>query len=221
MRPKPCLALAIAGWSIIAQPAIAADCPAKSGHFEEIAAALNTAPTCLKALQIREACEYGASSDLALCRKASGHVAAACRKVESRVDELNAIVRKKCEAEAAKSPPAEQCPAKSTRMDDVIAALEETVSCERAIKVFEACEYGTSGDIRFGAVVEKKCEADFLSRLKAPQKLIYQRDLRLCDRKYRNEQGTMYRSFTAFSRAEVAQRYSRRALKTAKLPRGR
>ena len=34
------------------------------------------------------------------------------------------------------------------------------------------------------------------------------------DRKYRNESGTMYISFTAFCRAEVAQRYSQRALKT-------
>ena len=36
-----------------------------------------------------------------------------------------------------------------------------------------------------------------------------------CDRKYRNESGTMYRSATAFCRAEVAQRYSQKALKQA------
>jgi hypothetical protein len=36
----------------------------------------------------------------------------------------------------------------------------------------------------------------------------------VCDRKYANEQGTMYRSFTVFCRAEVAQRYSRQALKS-------
>lgn len=90
--------------------------------------------------------------------------------------------------------------------------------CERAMKVFEACEYGTSGDIHLGAAVEKKCEADFLKRLKAPQKLTYQREMRVCDRKYENESGTMYRSFTAFCRSEVAQRYSRRALKAARSP---
>ena len=44
-------------------------------------------------------------------------------------------------------------------------------------------------------------------------KLSYQRELRVCDRKYRNKSGTMYISATAFCRAEVAQRYSRRALK--------
>ncbi len=107
----------------------------------------------------------------------------------------------------------EQCPARSTMMDDIIAALNDAPGCDQAMKVFEACEYGASGDVQFGAVVEKKCEADFLGYLKAPEKLSYRRELRVCDRKYRNESGTMYRSFTAFCRAEVAQRYAHRAVK--------
>ena len=110
---------------------------------------------------------------------------------------------------------AEDRPAKSTSMDDIVAALNEASRCDAAMKVFEACEYGASGDVDFGAVVEMKCEADFLVRLKAPEKLSYRREMRVCDRKYRNESGTMDLSFTAFCRAEVAQRYSRRALKTA------
>jgi hypothetical protein len=108
------------------------------------------------------------------------------------------------------APPAfaEDCPAKSTQMEDVIDALNAAAGCDAAMKVFQACEYGTSGDVQFGAVVEKKCESDFLSRLKAPQKLAYQREMRVCDRKYRNQSGTMYLSFTAFCRAEVARRYA-------------
>jgi hypothetical protein len=108
---------------------------------------------------------------------------------------------------------AEDCSAKTTMMDDVIVALNAVPSCESAMKVFEACEFGTSGDIQLGAAVEKKCEGDFLARLKQPR--LYRGELLACDRKYRNKEGTMYRSFTAFCRAEVAQRYSRRALKTA------
>jgi hypothetical protein len=114
---------------------------------------------------------------------------------------------------------AQECPANSSSMDDILAALNEAPGCDRAMKVFEACEYGASGDVQFGAVVEKKCETDFLSRLKAPQRLSYQRELRICDRKYRGQSGTMYISFTAFCRAEVAQRYSHQALKAAGLPR--
>ena len=100
-------------------------------------------------------------------------------------------------------------------MDDVLVALKEAADCDRAMKVFEACEYGTSGDIQFGAAVEKKCERDFLFRLAEPQKHLYQREMTACERKYRNKEGTMYRSFTAFCRAEVARSYWRRARKTA------
>jgi hypothetical protein len=108
---------------------------------------------------------------------------------------------------------AEECPAKSTSMDDIIAVLNVAPGCDRAMKLFEACAYGASGDVQFGEAVERKCEADFLGHLKPSQKLSYQRELQVCDRKYRNKSGTMYISATAFCRAEVAQRYSRRALK--------
>jgi hypothetical protein len=115
----------------------------------------------------------------------------------------------------------EDCPAETSQMDDIIVALNKTPSCDRAMKVFEACEYGASGDVQFGAVVEKKCESDFLAGLKTPKKQAYQRAMRGCDRKYQNESGTMYRSFTAFCRAMVAQRYSQQALKVADPPRVR
>ena len=108
-----------------------------------------------------------------------------------------------------------ECPAKSTSMDDIIASLKQTKGCDAAMKVFEACEYGASGDVQFGEVVEKKCEADFLDKANASKKQAYKRELGVCDRKYRNRSGTMYISFTAFCRAEVAQRYSREMRKAA------
>ena len=113
------------------------------------------------------------------------------------------------------------CLGKSMTLDETIDAINATPGCERAMKLFEDCEYGTSGDIHLGAAVEKKCERDFLARLKQPQKQLYRREMRVCDRKYQNKDGTMYRSFTAFCRAEVAQRYSRRALKAAHPSRAR
>ena len=108
---------------------------------------------------------------------------------------------------------AEDCPAKSTQMEDIIEAIKASPGCDAAMKVFEACEYGASGDVQFGAAVEEKCDADFLARLKTPQKQAYQRKMRVCDRKYRNHSGTMYLSFTAFCRAEVAQNYARKQRK--------
>jgi hypothetical protein len=108
----------------------------------------------------------------------------------------------------AVSAAAEDCPAKSTQMDDIIEAINAAPGCDRAMKIFEACEFGASGDVQFGAAVEKKCEGGFLGQLTAPKRQAYQREMRVCDRKYRNESGTMYLSFTAFCRAEVAQRYA-------------
>jgi hypothetical protein len=108
-----------------------------------------------------------------------------------------------------------ECPAKSTQMDDIIASLNAAKGCDAAMKVFEACEYGASGDVQFGEVVEKKCEADFLDKATASKKQAYKRELGVCDRKYRNKSGTMYISFTAFCRAEVAQRYQHEMRKAA------
>jgi hypothetical protein len=107
------------------------------------------------------------------------------------------------------------CLEKSMTLDEIVDVINASPGCERAMKVFKDCEFGTSGDIRLGAAVEKKCEGDFLGRLKVPQKQAYKREMGVCDRKYRNESGTMYRSFTAFCRAQVAQRYSQRAVKAA------
>ncbi|MGF6310890.1 hypothetical protein ABIB82_005099 [Bradyrhizobium sp. i1.8.4] len=105
------------------------------------------------------------------------------------------------------------CMDKSMTQDEIIDAINAQSGCGGAMKVFRDCEFGASGDVLLGAAVEKKCEADFLSGLGASQKKVYAGQLKRCDGKYRNESGTMYRSFTAFCRAEVSQRYSQKALK--------
>ena len=99
--------------------------------------------------------------------------------------------------------------------DGHVVAYGDDPFTARAMKLFQDCQFGASGDVQLGAAVEKKCEGDFLSRLNAGQKQTYRHELGVCDRKYRNESGTMYLSFTAFCRAEVAQRYSQQALKAA------
>jgi hypothetical protein len=105
------------------------------------------------------------------------------------------------------------CMHKSMTRDEIAAAISTTRGCEKAMAIFKDCQLSTSGDIALGAAVEKKCEAGFLARLTAAKKIAYRREMGECDRKYANEDGTMYRSFTAFCRAEISQRYSRQALK--------
>ena len=107
------------------------------------------------------------------------------------------------------------CQGKSMTPDETIDAIKASPGCEGAMKTFKDCAYTASGDVQLGAAVEKKCERDFLGHLGRPEKQAYQRKMRVCDRKYQNESGTMYLSFTAFCRAEVAQRYARQARKAA------
>ncbi|MBR0773805.1 hypothetical protein JQ625_03075 [Bradyrhizobium diazoefficiens] len=107
------------------------------------------------------------------------------------------------------------CMDKSMTLDEVVDTISAQKSCEAAMKVFGDCQLTASGDVQLGAAVEKKCEADFMPGLSPARKHAYGREMRVCDRKYRNKSGTMYLSFTAFCRAEVAQRYSQRALKAA------
>jgi hypothetical protein len=111
---------------------------------------------------------------------------------------------------------AEVCPAKSSSMDDIIAAVNVAPGCDRAMKVFESCQSGASADVQFGNAVEKKCERDFLAQLKPPQTRAYQQEMQVCDDRHRNQAGTMYLSFNAFCRARVAQQYSQQALKLAR-----
>ena len=108
------------------------------------------------------------------------------------------------------------CLGQSMSQEETVAAISATSGCDKAMKLFEDCAYTASGDILLGAAVEKKCEADFLSRLPAARKRAYQGELERCEDKYRHKDGTMYRSFTAFCRAEVSQRYARQARKASR-----
>jgi hypothetical protein len=103
---------------------------------------------------------------------------------------------------------AEDCPVKSPDTDAIIAALNAAPDCDTSMKLFEACQFGSTADIQFGDVVEKKCEAQFLSKLKPAQKHSYQDQLGRCDAKFAAKQGTMWRSAAAMCRASVSQRFA-------------
>jgi hypothetical protein len=107
----------------------------------------------------------------------------------------------------------EECP--TLNHQEIEDLLRRAPSCQRAIALFEICQFGSSGDISFGAIVTEKCEADFLGKLSAAQKRAYDRDQKQCARKYAGEDGTIYRSFEAFCGADVARKYSARFLKAA------
>jgi hypothetical protein len=98
--------------------------------------------------------------------------------------------------------------------EEIEKLLVEAPSCDRAMDLFRACSYGAGGDTGLGAIVTEKCEADFLAELSRAERRVYNGRVRVCNRKYARESGTMYRSFEAFCRARLAQNYARRVART-------
>ncbi len=121
------------------------------------------------------------------------------------------------EAAAKDAPKQKECPVHG--FEEIENLIREAPSCQRAVTVFELCEFGASGDVGLGAAVTEKCEGDFLSKLNAAQKRAYSREQKRCALKYQNKDGSMYRSFEAFCGAYVARDYSAKFLKPA--PAGR
>src|SRR5215475_1478843 len=107
----------------------------------------------------------------------------------------------------------EECP--TLNLGEIEELVRKSPTCRRSVAVFELCEVGTSGDLRLGAAVTEKCEADFLGKLTAAQRRAYDSEQKRCAHKYQDKDGTMYRSFEAFCGAYVARGYSARFLKAS------
>jgi hypothetical protein len=99
-----------------------------------------------------------------------------------------------------------ECPVQESSLDAREEAIAKAPACKQALEIMEACAYGAGGDTGLGAAVVEKCEAGFLSKLSKAQRRTYDSEIKRCNNKYRNESGTMYRSFEAFCRAQLAVR---------------
>ena len=114
---------------------------------------------------------------------------------------LAAAFCSRCQAE-------EPCPAKSSSYDDIIAAISSAADCARADGVMNACRFNASGDVGLAQAVQDKCEPLFLRRLSLAQRRRYQAAGARCLAKYAHEEGTMYVSFAATCKADVAAEYA-------------
>jgi hypothetical protein len=104
----------------------------------------------------------------------------------------------------------EPCPAKSLSYEDAIAAIVAAPNCARADVIMNACRFNASGDVGLAQAVEDKCEPAFLRRLSPAARRRYQAAGARCLAKYAHEEGTMYVSFAATCKADVAADYARR-----------
>jgi hypothetical protein len=95
-------------------------------------------------------------------------------------------------------------------LDKVEKAVQDAPTCSNSLRLFSHCQMGASADVHTAGIITERCEAEFLPRLTKSQLQAYKRDQNRCYRKYRNEQGSMYRSAEAYCAAEAAERYARR-----------
>ena len=107
---------------------------------------------------------------------------------------------------------AAECPAVST--EAVVSTLRNARSCRGAAQTYRACTRATTQDVEFAEVVVGKCESGFIARLKPKQRASYRRQMSRCERKYARQTGTMYRSFEASCRVNVALRFARALSRT-------
>lgn len=109
-------------------------------------------------------------------------------------------------AVSAYAAPVEGCngPAEKTGGDGLLDALNRSSSCQSALKTYEDCEWGSSADTNFSAVVVTKCEGDFISKLNPVELKNYADRMQLCAYRYSMSQGTLYMSMAATCQAETA-----------------
>jgi hypothetical protein len=99
---------------------------------------------------------------------------------------------------------AQDCPAEGSGWEGRQDAVRKAPTCNEALKAAESCAYGATGDVGLTTIVMEKCQAVFLTKLSKSRRRTYDRAIKHCGDKYKNESGTMYRSFSAFCRATLA-----------------
>jgi hypothetical protein len=106
---------------------------------------------------------------------------------------------------------AEECPV--TGADATTETLSAAPTCREAAALYGKCTWGSSIDVQFAAIVVEKCRGEFLAKLTSQRRVAYQRQHEKCTRKYRNRDGTLYRSLAASCTVNVADDFAKRVSK--------
>ncbi len=104
---------------------------------------------------------------------------------------------------------AQRCPSPVLDPVEIADLIEQATSCRAAYRVLEACQRGSSGDVRVARQVVEKCEATFLSRLSSAEAGRYAREKAECNARHAGKQGAEFSSFSSFCEAQTAVRYAR------------
>jgi hypothetical protein len=114
---------------------------------------------------------------------------------------------------------AEQCPITDAAIaqaggyaNAVEAAVSAAPDCERAFKVLDACQLGSSGDVALSDIVRGKCEPLFIGKAGPGVLKAYKKKQAGCARIVKKE-GTMYLGLAAVCEARAARNFARKYAK--------
>jgi hypothetical protein len=114
---------------------------------------------------------------------------------------------------------AEQCPITEVAIaqvggyaNAVEAAVSAAPDCERAFKVLDACQLGSSGDVALAGIVRGKCEPLFIDKAGPGVLKAYKKKQAGCARIAKKE-GTMYLGLAAVCEARAARNFARKYAK--------
>jgi hypothetical protein len=114
---------------------------------------------------------------------------------------------------------AKQCPITDAAISQaggytnaVEAIVKSAPDCERAFKVLDACQLGSSGDVALSEIVRGKCEPLFIGKAGPGALKAYKKKQAGCARIAKKE-GTMYLGLAAVCEARVARNFARKYAK--------
>jgi hypothetical protein len=112
---------------------------------------------------------------------------------------------------------AEQCPIDDAAIAQaggyalaVEAAVSAAPDCERAFRMLEACQLGSSGDVALSAIVRSKCEPLFLGKANPGMKAAYRKKRAGCAKIAKANEGTMYLGLVAVCEARASRNFARK-----------
>ncbi|WP_337270301.1 lysozyme inhibitor LprI family protein [Oryzifoliimicrobium ureilyticus] len=86
----------------------------------------------------------------------------------------------------------------------LVELLQHEKTCQAALKTLWECQWGSSADTAFSAVVVGKCESSFFDRLSSSAQRNYAARMELCAYRYARVSGTLFMSMAAFCQAQEA-----------------
>jgi hypothetical protein len=111
----------------------------------------------------------------------------------------------------------ERCPVNDADSEEagsyveaIKAAVRNAPNCERAYRMLEACQLGSTADNSLAVTVQSKCEPMFLAKADAATKEAYKKAQDRCNKIAERNSGTMYQSFAAVCLAGTARNFARK-----------